>query len=188
MYLKSQTGCQHAEVTNTGLVIDTDYPCLACSPDALVKISGAQEPLGIAEYKRPYSLARTIPHQTALEAANDVSNKKLFCQAGHSGDLELKKGHDYYFQVQATLAITRRTWCDFVEWTPMGTSVQRITVDPTFREKHRPTLLCYYRKAILPELTLPRHVTGQAIREPFLLHTLEKQTDHEQDDVVTHAT
>ena len=147
-----------------------------------------QEPLGIAEYKCPYSLAHANPPQTAVEAVNDVGNKKFFCQAGPSGDLELKKGHDYYFQVQGTLAIRRRTWCDFVVWTPMGTSVQRIAVDPSFWEKHRPTLLRYYRKAILPELTLPRHVTGQAIREPFLLHTLEKQTDHEQDDVVTHET
>ena len=48
-YLKDQSGCQDAEITNTGLIIDTKSPCLACSPDTLVNIPGAQEPLGIAE-------------------------------------------------------------------------------------------------------------------------------------------
>ena len=66
-------------VTNTGLVIDTDFPCLACSPDALVEIQGAEEPLGIAEYKCPFSLAQS--NQTAVEAANDPDKKKNFyCQ------------------------------------------------------------------------------------------------------------
>ena len=154
-------------VTNTGLVIDTDFPCLACSPDALVEIQGAEEPLGIAEYKCPFSLAQS--NQTAVEAANDPDKKKNFyCQVCPSGDIQLKRGHDYYFQIQGTLAITRRAWCDFVVWTPTGTLVERIPADKSFWLKHRHTLLLYYNKAILPQLTLPRHVTGQAIREPFL--------------------
>ena len=80
-HLKSQPGCQHAEITNTSLVIDSDFPCLACSPDSLVKIPGSQEPLGIAEYKCPYSLAHANPPQTAVEAASDggkrISTAKL---------------------------------------------------------------------------------------------------------------
>ena len=76
-YLKDQSGCQDAEITNTGLIIDTKNPCLACSPDTLVNIPGAQEPLGIAECNCPYSLAHSNPPQTAVEAARN--NKKFYC-------------------------------------------------------------------------------------------------------------
>ena len=105
-YLKDQSGCQDAEITNTGLIIDTKSPCLACSPDTLVNIPGAQEPLGIAECNCPYSLAHSNPPQTAVEAARN--NKKFYCQLSSSGGIELKTGRDYYFQVQGTLSITRR--------------------------------------------------------------------------------
>ena len=87
-HLKSQPGCQHAAINNTGLVIDTDFPCLACSPDSLVKIPGSQEPLGIAEYKCLYSLAHANPPQTAVEAASDGGKKNFYCQSGPSGDIK----------------------------------------------------------------------------------------------------
>ena len=167
-YLKGKRDCQDAELTNTGLVIDVENPCLACSPDALVKIPGTQEPHGIAEYKCPYSLAHADSGspQTALEAAR--VNKRFYCKLDISGNIELKENHEYYFQVQGNMAITKRKWCDFVVWTPQGISVQRIAADQTFWEKHKATLLRFYKEAILPELTLPRFSTGQAIREPFL--------------------
>ena len=155
-------------MTNTGLIIDVENPCLACSPDALVDIPGSQEPHGIAEYKCPYSL----PHadagspQTPLEAAKN--NKTFFCKLGTSGTIEVKQGHNCYFQVQGTLAISKRKWCDFVVWTPRAISVQCIAADPTFWEKHKPKLERFYKEAILPELMLPRFSTGQMIREPFL--------------------
>lgn len=72
-YLKDQIGCDNAKLTNTGLFIDTENPCLACSPDALVEIPGAHKPLGVAEYKCPYIIAHANPPKTALEAAGEKS-------------------------------------------------------------------------------------------------------------------
>ena len=48
---------QYFQLTNTGLIIDVENPCLAYSPDALVEIPGSQEQHSIAENKHPYSLA-----------------------------------------------------------------------------------------------------------------------------------
>ena len=115
--LKDQIGCDNAKLTNTGLFIDTENPCLACSPDALVEIPGAQEPLRVVENKCPYSIAYANPPKTAFEAAGQ---KKFYCQRSSSGEVQLKENHDYYFQIQETLAIMNRQWCDFVVWTPSG--------------------------------------------------------------------
>ena len=138
--LKGHTGgisriksvCQDAEITNTGLIIDTKSPCLACSPNSPMNIPGTQEPLGIAQYKCPYSLAPSNPPQTAVEIAHN--NKKLYCQLSSSGGIELKTGHNYYFQVQDTLSITRRKWCDFVVWSPSGNAIQQVPTDECFLE------------------------------------------------------
>ena len=55
-----------AEVTKSGLVIDADDPCLACSPDGKVAIRGTQQSCGLVEFKCPYSAAEYAP----IEAAN----------------------------------------------------------------------------------------------------------------------
>ena len=44
----------------------------------------------------------------------------------------LKRGHQYYFQIQGQLGITGASWCDFVIYTNKGMSIERITSDPQF--------------------------------------------------------
>ena len=159
-YLKIQGDCD-AEVTDSGFVVDIDEPCLGCSPDALVNIPSSSNPLGIAQFKCPY----TAQSQTPAEAA---TNSKFSCSLNSSGELQLKKGHHYYYQVQGTLAITKRSWCDFVIWTPLGIMVDHIDASREFWEKIKPKLVEFYKKAVLPELAHSRFQSGQAIREPFL--------------------
>ena len=100
---------------------------------------------------------------------SSTQQQKFYCQLSSSRVIQLKTGHDYYFQIQGTLAVTRRKWCDFVVWTLNSIAVQRVTADESFWEKHKTTLEHFYWNAILPELALPRHTIGQAIREPFLV-------------------
>ena len=64
------------------------------------------------------------------------------------------------------MAITNRSWCDFVVWTPHGFSVERIAFDNNFWEEVEAKLLKFYNTAVLPELAVPLHTRGQAIREP----------------------
>ena len=151
-----------AAVSSSGLVIDTTEPCLACSPDGMVHLPGSPDSYGIVELKCPYTAAEKglTPHEAA------TSLKTFFCKLTNDRSLQLKRNHEYYFQVQGQLGITRRPWCDFVVWTPKGMSVERIHFDRIFWEEMKPKLVRFHREAILPELALPRFTSGQAIREP----------------------
>jgi hypothetical protein len=125
----------------------------------LVDISG--EDGGVVEIKCPHTLAKE-----GLDPVSAVKTlKTFFCKAGALGEPELKRGHDYFYQVQGTMAITERSWCDFVVWSPKGMSVERIRFDVQLWAETKPKLENFYQKAVLPELTLPRLPRGQPIRE-----------------------
>ena len=114
------------------------------------------------EIKCPYKAAKE-----GLDPASAAKTmKNFFCKAGSTGKPELKRNHDYFHQVQGTMVITTRSWCDFVVWTPTGISVERIPFDSRLWAETKPKLLNFYNKAVLPELTLPRHTHGHPIREP----------------------
>ena len=151
-------------IQHSGLVINCNNPCLACSPDGIVHYVDMNNVVqtGLVEYKCPYSLAeeKKTPTQGCL-------NKTFFCSLNND-KVEIKKNHSYFYQVQGCLAVTGYKWCDFVVWTPEGISVERISFDFHFWKEVQPKLILFYNKAILPELAVPRHITKQPIREPFL--------------------
>ena len=95
--------------------------------------------------------------------------------------LRLKRKHNYFYQVQGLMAITGRPWCDFVVWTPKGLSVERISFDVEFWSTVKPKLVDFHRSAILPELALPRHPSGQPIREPPAPESTQPATQTEED-------
>ena len=94
------SSCTSITVTKSGLMIDKDNGWLACSPDDFVTDISAQDPLGIAEYKCPYSAKDT---QTMEEA----SKLKNFPVRLVNGKLVLKQNHNYYYQVQGCMAICK---------------------------------------------------------------------------------
>ena len=140
-------------------MIDNDTPGLACSPDGLVHIPGEEG--GIVELKCPYTIAKE--GQDPLSAAKTL--KMLFCKASVEGNLELKRRHDYFYQVQGTMAIMGRSWFDFIVWSPKGMSVERIKFEQDLWAEAKPNLLDFYQKALLPEFALPRLPHGQPIRD-----------------------
>lgn len=109
-------------ITKTDLVI-SDKHYLACSPDDFVKDESVNDTIGVAEYKCPYSARETTP----TEACTTIKN---FSSTLKDGKVELKRNHNYYYQIQGVMGITKRQWCDFVIWTPKGISVERIPFDP----------------------------------------------------------
>lgn len=140
----------------SGLVISASNGCLASSPDDWVEDSTSS---GIAEYKCPYASRDLTP----IEAC---SKKDFFCTL-EDGKVKLKRKHNYYYQVQGAMAITKRPWCDFVVWTPKGISIERIQQDSSFWTKSMlPRLLDFYETALLPELAAPEYPNGRPIREP----------------------
>ena len=75
-----------------------------------------------------------------------------------------KKSHNYYYQIKGELAVTQLPWCDFVVWTPHGTSVLRIERDKNLWKQMYCKLKAFYHEYLLPELTDSVFHNGQSIR------------------------
>ena len=65
--------------------------------------------------------------------------------------LQLKRKHQYYYQVQTQLLVTRLDWCDFVIWLPSeGIIVERIYYDEKFIDKMSAKARTFYFDTFLP--------------------------------------
>ena len=143
----------------SGLVIHPVHSWLAASPDDLVSDPSCEDPFGLVEYKNPYTHRETQLQTAALT--------KDFCLKLNQSDgsLSLKPTHQYFYQVQIAMYCTQRNWCDFVVRTTVDIHVERIAVDREFLGYTVMKLKTFYFGALLPELALPRRMTG-GIREP----------------------
>ena len=111
-------------VFKSGLVVSMASPFLAASPDGKVIDRGCSKPFGLVEVKCPYSKFHVSPLETCAD--------ERFFAENVNGKPRLKRGHQYYFQIQGQLGITGASWCDFVIYTNKGMSIERITSDPQF--------------------------------------------------------
>ena len=68
---------------------------------------------GLAEIKCPCKYRQLLPEDSGRNSAFCCS---MITQAGKES-LRLKYTHQYYCQIQCQLAITKRSWCDFVIYT-----------------------------------------------------------------------
>ena len=146
------------QVSRTRIHISTTDPCLAASPDGIIvdstQAEGRQN--DILEIKCPYS-GRTMTPEVACQEANK------FCSSLVDGQAILKKLHNYYYQIQGQLVITQLPWCDFVIWTPHGTSVQRIERDENLWKQMYSKLKAFYHENLLPQLADPVFHSSQPI-------------------------
>ena len=121
MYLHQMSG---AVITRCGLVIYHREPCLACSPDDIVTLATGEQ--GLVEYKCSY---KAVKESLTLQQA--AVQLRGFCSTlSDDGQLQLKRMHTYFYQVQGYLAITGKPLCHFVQWTPKGLSKETIHADP----------------------------------------------------------
>ena len=93
------------------------WPHLAASPDDKVTGPDAPQPLGIAEYKNPFSVRDLTMSQAC--------DNEMFClERREEGQItyKLKRRHDYYYQIQCQLYCCNVDWCDFVVRTKTYTS------------------------------------------------------------------
>ena len=155
---KAQRGSPGVTVnTECGLVIATNHPWLAATPDGLVIDPQALPSQGLVEFKNPYSCRdEFIP--------NAVLSKKLTCLTCNNtnGTLSLKHSDTYYHQVQMAMFCTNTERCDFVVRTQVDLHVERIRLDESFCKSVLPKLRRFFFNSVLPELTLPHKL----IREP----------------------
>ncbi|XP_060577969.1 uncharacterized protein LOC132735083 [Ruditapes philippinarum] len=154
---KNQKG--NVEVSKTGLKICKSHPYLAASTDGIVQ---TKSDTGLLEIK---NLLQTNSYMIK-QAIGKVQN---FCLQQSNNKVQLKREHEYYFQIQGQLNIFEIEWCDFVirRTNPYDLYIERIKRDKNlWTLKMVPKLKCFYMKFILPELSLPRYGTYTGIRQP----------------------
>ena len=100
-------------VTRSGIVVSMERTYLACSPDDLVEHDLLVEVQCLFTARNKYISNLTVPY--LLKHANDAG----YC---------LKDGHDYYYQIQGQMYITKRKKCHLV----VNTLVDSLVVDVLF--------------------------------------------------------
>ena len=135
---------------------------LGASPDGLVYDPSSEEPHGLLESK--------CPAQVSEVTVDELCTKKpSFFLQKCDGKYKLKQRHEYYFQIQGQMHITKRKWCDFVVWNPQATNkliIDRIHYDPYFWDVSvYPKLKQFYLGSMLPELASPRYPSTRSVRE-----------------------
>ncbi|KAG8233224.1 hypothetical protein J437_LFUL012429 [Ladona fulva] len=142
------------KVTPAGLFIDEDKPYLAATPDGLIGEDG------VVEIKCPYSLEKMSP-------AEGIASGRIEYCIMKDGHLILKKNHDYMYQIQGQLHITRRKFCIFALWSPKGMLTQTIEKDGSFWSNSMESKLeKFYMECLLPEIIERRYPRGLTIKEP----------------------
>ena len=135
----------------TRLWINLKYSWLACSPDGLIKDNEGD---GVLEIK--WIANKKFRNESVLKY---VKESKTGClNIKDNGELELKKNHNYYFQIQGQLFVTQRKFCDFAIFTENDQFIQRIYYDKSFfYEKCYTKLKQFYFLSYLPEYILRNH-------------------------------
>ncbi|XP_062611092.1 uncharacterized protein LOC134272932 [Saccostrea cucullata] len=142
----------------TGLVVREWLPHLGASPDGLVYCSHYKPYHGVIEVKCPYSFKDVHPKEAAL-------SNNFFCILDENGNLQLKRNHAYYYQVQGVMAISQRKWCHFIIWTNKGLEFEKILFDEELWENEiLPKLNSFYCSAVLPELFSDRVKRGLKLK------------------------
>ena len=136
-------------VTQTGLMINPNFPYLGASPDGLITDCSSTDPNGILEIKCPYKYRDVDPCEAA--------EYKDFCCELTGDTLTLKQKHNYYYQIQGQMAISCRKWCDFVVYTNKKVSVERISFEESHWMKMLPKLKDFFTKRMVPILEKKIH-------------------------------
>jgi len=80
----------------------------------------------------------------------------------------------YYAQIQVQLYVTDRKWCDFWQWTPHGTRLERVKIDHEWLNENLPVLRQFYA-FYLSELDNPDHL--EPLRKEINTDAVKKMLD-----------
>ena len=108
-------------------MIPVDTPYIAASPDGRVHDPNYSPSNGLVEFKNPYA-SRNM-------TIDEACKSKSFCLQKIENTYQLKRRHDYYFQVQCQLYCDNKQWCDFVVRTEKDMFTERILFDANWWEE-----------------------------------------------------
>ena len=135
-------------LSKSGIFIYEKAGYLAASPDGIVSTSDGNK-CGSIEIKCPYSCRNML----VRDACHQI---KAFCCEVIDNEIQLKKNHNYYYQIQGAMAIAKVDWCDFIVWTTKDMYIERVKFDERFWNKCFSKLTSVYSSFILPEIIYPR--------------------------------
>ena len=152
-YVKYMRSHGHLDLVTeeAGFVVHVENCWLGASPDSWVIDPSSESVRGLAEFKCPYTKADITPY----EACQDQN----FCCTIVNGQLQLKRNHQYYHQVQLQLYVASDIckWCDFCIYTTKGVVIERIYFDNTWLTESYSKLESYFFEVMLPEINFPQH-------------------------------
>ena len=91
-------------------------------------------------------------------------NRDFCCTWNTSLDcIELKKNHNYMYQVQGQLGVYDNEWADLFVWTKKSSSTQRITFDKDLWLEMVPKLKQFYAKNLVAEMYTARVCRGKVL-------------------------
>ena len=167
-YLKQMTSHHDIRIEETGFTVDLDNPFFGASPDRYVRCTCCPEKR-LIEVKCQYNC-----HNQSLEAA---ATSKTFClESNNSGNLSLKRDHEYYYQVQGQLHFTKSDFYDFVVWTPgQKPHIERLWPDPEFISSTMRHVETFAIEVLLPELLSKWVSHNQNVRPSTMVATSRQQ-------------
>ncbi|XP_062585783.1 uncharacterized protein LOC134247430 [Saccostrea cucullata] len=115
---------QNIHIHDCGLVINPLFSFLAATPDGKICLDGQT---GVLEIKCPFSV-RNLLISEAVQLPN-------FCLQASGDSYQLKKNHDYFFQIQGQLMVTGTSFCIFVVYTKKDLFIEKIPRDPSFMKE-----------------------------------------------------
>ena len=128
------------QVKRSGFFVSPKLYVLGCSPDGKVidiTSESVEDKFGLLEIKCPSSKFSVTP----VDACSDKNFYLELCD----NKPKLKEDHEYYDQVRGQMGLTGAKWCDFIVYTKVGMSIERIP----FNNSHWKNLVTVFVMFIL---------------------------------------
>lgn len=144
VYLKNEH--KDAEIKESGLIRSCDFPFLGATPDGLLNCKCCDKKY-VIEIKCPFKCKEKCPTELAK-----TDNK--FCMFYDKSDNKyyLKRDHDYYYQIQLQMLLSKREACYFMVYGYKHYLIEVVQIDPAFLAEKVDIAKKFYVFAILPEL------------------------------------
>ena len=122
------------KVEKSGFVISSDYPYIRESPDSMVECSCCGK--GTVEVKCPHCVR---------DKETPECPEKVSCMENVAGKVQLRKSHQYYYQIQTQVFVCNVDYCDFVILTEEG-------LHHALSDEICERATGFFKRAVLPEL------------------------------------
>lgn len=142
-------------VTTCGLLIKTHFPFFGASPDGLIDDKQINQQ-GILEIKCPKVL-ENIPF-------SNWDFSKISFLRKNSQSIDLKESHEYFYQIQWGLFITKRQFCDFFIFSKVDHFCLRIEYNKSFIQKIFQKIFSNYVCNYLPEYIFPSQMKQKSFQ------------------------